>query len=404
MQELPLTGIRVVDFTQVRAGAHVTQWLAVMGAEVIKIESILRPDGRRVSLPGKPQPGPNKVHNFATFNYSKKDITLNMKQPRAAELVKELVKVSDIVADNFGGPVMDRWGLGYKDLKKIKPDIIALSVSGWGRTGPYSERLAYAPIIDAFNGFVFTNGYAGEEARPIGNGGRADSVAAQHAVFAIMAALYHRAQTGKGQYIDLSMAEANMAFAAEMVLNYTVNEKEIGRMGNRDEIMAPHGCYRCRGKDKWVAIAVASDEEWSALCDVMGNPEWTNREEFSDALSRWQNQDELDRLITEWTLNYTHLEVMDMLQTAGVMAGATLNIPEIVNDPHLKERGFLVELQHPEMGKIVRTGLPWRLSEIPRGFYRYPPLIGEHNDYVFGELLGLSKDEIKQLQDEQVIY
>ena len=406
MQKLPLTGIRVADFCQVRAGAHATQWLAIMGAEVIKIETQLRPDLTRIAyVPGRPDlsQGLNQGNGFADLNYGKKSISLNMNKPEARELARKLIKFCDIVADNFGGPVMERWGLGYEGLKKIKPDIIALSVCGWGRTGPYTERPAFAPIIDAFNGFLYTNGYIDGEPAVVGSGGWTDSIAAQHGTFAVLSALYHRDKTGEGQYIDLSMTEAGLVTAPELVMNYTMNKNIIGRTGNRDEIMAPHGCYRCQGEDQWVAIAVAGDEEWCALCDVMGNPEWTNREEFSDALSRWQNRDELDRLITEWTRHYTHYEVMTMLQAAGVMAGASLDIEEMALDPQLKERGFMVEMEHPVMGKIVRTGLPWKLSDTPRGNFLPPPLLGEHNNDVFGKLLGLTKAEIERLVKEQVL-
>ncbi|MFC1986941.1 CaiB/BaiF CoA transferase family protein [Chloroflexota bacterium] len=407
MQKLPLEGIRVADFTQARGGSHFTEWLGIMGAEVIKIETKTRPDLFRIALvPGRPDlsEGLNQSNAFAAFNFGKKSINLNMTKPKAQELAKKLVKECDIVADNFGGPVMERWGLGYSGLKELKPDVIAISLSGWGKAGPYPDRPAYAPIIDAFSGFLFANGHIGSPPRIVGSIGWCDSVSAEYGVFAVMAALYHRSKTGEGQYIDISMIEASIASAPELALNYTINQKVMERVGNRDEIMAPHGCYRCKGDDKWVAIAVSSDAEWFALCDVMGNPEWTRREEFSDALSRWKNQDELDRLIGEWTVNYTHHEVMEMLQGAGVMAGASIDIEEMATDPQLKARGVLVEMEHPVMKKIVRIGMPFKLSESPRGNYLPAPLIGEHNDQVFGELLGLPIDEIRQLEEEQVIY
>ena len=406
MQKLPLDGIRVVDFTQVRMGPQLTQWLGVMGAEVIKIETNLRQEiSQMVGTPGEQRLGESKrAGYFATLNYSKKSITLNMKDPKAAEIVKELVKLSDIVAENFGKPIMERWGLGYAELKKLKPDIIVYAGSGWGRTGPYTERPAYAPIVDAFTGLTFANGYLGGEPAGVGVRGWTDSITAHYGVFAILAALYHRNKTGEGQYIDLSMAESSIAFAPEPVLNYTMNEKLPGRTGNQDEFMAPHGCYRCRGEDKWVAIAVSSDEEWNAFCNAIGNPEWTRKEEFSDAMSRWKNQRELDSLIREWTINYDHYEVMMILQKAGVMAGASLNIEDVVNDTHLKERGFLVDIEYPNMTKLRRPSLPWRLSDTPKGNYQYAPSLGEHNDYVFGELLGLSKNDINSLEKAKVIY
>ncbi|MBE0415452.1 MAG: CoA transferase [Dehalococcoidia bacterium] len=405
MQKLPLEGIRVVDFTVAWAGYHITQWLAVMGAEVIKIESSLHPDMMRTFFAQDMTLvlGLNLSVSFAVLNYGKKGCTLNMNHPKAREVAKAIVKVSDIVAENFGGPVMERWGLGYSDLKKLKPDIIMYSGSGYGRTGPYKEFPAFAPIIDAFAGFTALNGYIGGEPRPFGVGGWTDLTAAHHGVFAILAALYHRSKTGEGQHIDLSMSEVAAALLPEAIIDYTMNDRVRGRLGNRDDIMAPHGCYRCRGEDKWVAIAVSSEEEWKAFCEVIGNPEWTRDERFRDGLNRWRNQEELDKLIQEWTLNHTPYEIMEMLQKAGVMAGPSSNTEELVQDHHLEERDFFVDIDHPEMGRVRLARLPWRLSDSPRGNYQHAPLLGEHNDYVFGELLNMSGEEIARLKEEQVI-
>lgn len=405
MQKLPLEGIRILDFCQIWAGAHVTQWLGVMGAEVIKVETRLRPDQtRRSFVPGKESMSVDMSAEFATLNYGKKSISLNMNQPKAVELAKQLVKLSDIVSDNFGGLIMERWGLGYADLKKLKPDIIVYSGSGYGRTGPYINSPAYAPIIDAFNGLTSVNGYLGGQPTTIGNGGWTDLLSAQYGVFAILAALYHRSKTGEGQYIDLAMNEAGFAILPEPVLEYTMNGRVLVPGGNQHETMAPHGCYRCRGEDKWVAIAVSNEEEWAAFCNALGNPEWTKRDEFSNEQSRWENQEELDKLITQWTIEHDHYEVMEILQKAGVMAGASLDLAEVANDPHLKKRDFIAEIEHPKMGKLRLLGVPWRLSGSPPGNYQHPPLLGEHNIYVFGELLGLSSEEIKQLEEEKVIY
>lgn len=406
MQRLPLEGVRVVDFCDAWHGPHLTQWLGVMGAEVIKIESALRPNSTRTaSLPGKSEPaGFNRSVDYGVFNYGKMDITLNMTQPKAVELVKKLVKVSDVVTENFGGAVLDRWGLGYQDLRKIKRDIIVYAGSGYGRTGPRKEFPAFAGVADAFSGMGCLNGYASGKPLVIGSYGWTDMLSGQQGAFAVLAALYHRSLTGEGQYIDLSMSEVGLTFIPEVAMDYVMNKRVRQRVGNRDDIMAPHGCYRCQGEDRWVAIAVSNQEEWQALCNAVGHPEWATREEFRDELSRWKNQDELDKLIGEWTINYDHYEVMERLQKAGVMAGASLSPSELVSDPQLRERGFFVDLEHPEMSKLTLAGLPWKLSDTPKGNYLRPALLGEHNNYVFGELLGLSREEIKQLQEEKVIY
>jgi len=408
LQKLPLENIRVIDLTQVRMGPQLTQWLAVMGAEVIKIETNLRQEVSKMQQANasgeSAQVDTKRVGYFASLNYGKKSITLNMKNPKAVEIVKELAKVSDIVAENFGKAVMEHWGLGYDDLKKIKPDIIYYAGSGWGRTGPYSERPAYSPIIDAFTGIAYANSFPGGEPLGLGVRGWNDSISAQHGVFAVLAALYHRSKTHRGQYIDLSMIEVAMSFAPEQTLNYAVNEKIKGSIGNQDEYMAPHGCYRCKGQDKWVAIAVSSDKEWDNFCEVIGNPLWTKNQEFNTEKSRHENQEKLDKLITGWTINYDHYEIMQKLQNAGVMAGASLNVEEVVNDPHLAERGFFVDIEYPDKTKLRRTGLPWKLSDTSRGNYSYAPSLGEQNDYVFGELLGISKNDIQKLKGEKVIY
>jgi crotonobetainyl-CoA:carnitine CoA-transferase CaiB-like acyl-CoA transferase len=408
LQKLPLENIRVIDLTQVRMGPQLTQWLAVMGAEVIKIETNLRQEVSKMQMAkatGEQEAVDSKrVGYFASLNYGKKSITLNMKHPKAVGIVKELVKVSDIVAENFGKAVMEHWGLGYADLKKIKPDIVYYAGSGWGRTGPYSERPAYSPIIDAFTGIAYANSFPGGVPLGLGVRGWNDSISAQHGVFAVLAALYHRSKTGKGQYIDLSMIEVAMSFAPEQALNYAINGKLKGPIGNQDEYMAPHGCYRCKGEDKWVAIAVSNEIEWVAFCEAIGNPDWTKNQEFNNELSRHKNQDKLDKLINDWTINFDHIEIMQKLQKAGVMAGASLNVEEVVNDPHLAERNFFVDIEYPDKTKLRRTGLPWKLSDTSRGNYRYAPSLGEQNNYVFSELLGISNDDIQKLKEEKVIY
>jgi benzylsuccinate CoA-transferase BbsF subunit len=187
-------------------------------------------------------------------------------------------------------------------------------------------------------------------------------------------------------------------------MDYIMNKRVQTRVGNRDEIMAPHNCYPCKGEDKWVSIAIATEEEWDCFCNAIGNPEWAQDERFADAYWRWRNQDELDKLISEWTINYTHYEVMDILQKVGVAAVPSFNSQELYNDPHLKERGFSSEVAHPVMGKVAVVGPPWELSETPARIYRHAPLFGEHNDYVFRDLLGMSDDEFARLVEEKVIY
>lgn len=401
-QRLPLEGIRVVDFTAIWAGPHVTQWLAVMGADVIKIESNLRPDPERAAFIRTPaQPTMSAV--FAALNYAKKACTLNMTSPKGRELAKEIIKRSDVVAENFGGAVMDRWGLGYPDLKKLKADIILYSGSGFGRTGPYSEFPAFAGIVEALGGLCLLNGYLGGEPLPMATRGYADLTSAQHGAYAILAALYHRSITGEGQHIDLSMTEVVGAFLPEAVIDYTMNNRVAQPQGNRDAAMAPHGCYRCQGDDEWIAIAVSSDEEWQAFCDAVGNPEWTRDDRFRGGLGRWKNQEELDRLIEDWTRGQDRFKATELLQRAGVMAGPSLKVEDVAQDPHLAERGFFVDLDQPGLGMLPMAALPWMVAGGRCGRYEPSPALGEHNDYVFREVLNLSEEEIARLQEEQAI-
>ena len=406
MKPLPLEGIRVMDFGQMWAGPHLTQWLAVMGAEVIKVETHLRLDFMRMIgiPPGIERDNFNAGTAFASLNYGKKSITLNMNQPRALELARELVKISDIVTENFGGAILERWGLGYEELKKIKPGIIYYAGSGYGRSGPHRSRPSYAEIVEAYDGSTYLNGYPGVGPATVGVSPWTDATQAMHGAFAIMAALYHRNRTGEGQYIDAAMIEGSANFLGEIVMGYTMNGQLGERMGNRDKTLTPHGCYRCKGNDEWVAIAADGQEEWQAFVKAIGSPDWAEKEEFRNEQNRRQNQDELDKLVEQWTRQHRQYEVMEILQKAGVAAGASLNVKDLVSDPQLKARQFFVEMAHPVIGNITLAGLPWRHNGKIKGNYSCPPLLGEHNDYVFGELLGLSKKEIAKLEEEKVIF
>jgi benzylsuccinate CoA-transferase BbsF subunit len=407
MARLPLEGMRVLDFGQMWAGPHLTEWLSVAGAEVIKIETTLKIDFmRNVGIPATvpvKERTPNHGSAFASLNYGKKSLTLNVNTPQAKDIFKKLVKISDVVTENFGGAVMDRWGVGYNDLKKIKPDIILYQGSGYGRTGPHSERPSYAEIVEAFDGSSYLNGYPGGGPNTVGVAPWMDAGQAMHGAFAILCALYHRELTGEGQQIDAAMIEGSANFLGEPLMDTIMNNRIGERMGNGDNVMAPHGCYRCRGEDRWVAIAVSNDSEWKALCAVMGSPSWAGQSEFGNQLSRWHNSNELDKHIQEWTREQDAYDVTRVLQNAGVMAGPSLGPGELVEDPQLKDRGFFVENDHPVIGKLIYAGLPFRLSNAPRGNYGPSPLLGEHNNYVLGQLLGFSQAEIERLSIDKVL-
>ena len=404
MNRSALAGIRIADFTWVWAGPYALMLLAYMGAEAIKIESSKRIDTSRMGsiTTGQAFTDWDSSSVFNNVNLNKLGVTIDLSHPRGVELAKQIVLISDVVAQNMRPGVMDRLGLGYADLVKIKPDIIMLSSSAFGTTGPYREYTGYAPHFTAFSGLAHMTGYPDGEPSLIT--GSTDIRSATTAAFATLAALNFRQRTGQGQHIDLSSTEALSILIGDILMDYTMNKRLPSRSGNRDVVMAPHNCYRCKGEDKWVSIAIATDEEWEALCQTMGNPEWTRDERFSDAYSRWQNQDHLDRLIGEWTINYCHYEVMELLQASGVAAMPVLSAEEIFSDPHLREREAITEVEHPVMGKQVVLNPPWKLSETPARIERASPLLGEHNEYVFGELLGMTRQAIAQLIEEKVIY
>jgi len=399
-----LEGVRVLDFAQVWAGPYCSLLLALNGAEVIKVESERRIDHSRlfsVTL-GTRYMGKDESPLFNTLNINKLDITLNLSHPKGVELAKDIARVCDVVIENFRPGVMSRLGVDYEALRKVKPDVIYLSSSSRGGTGPEWDYAGYAPIFAALGGVSYVTGHPDGMPSPIS--GRTDLLVGTSGFLAIVAALIYRSRTGKGQYIDLSSSEAMSVLIGEMFMDYAMNRRDQTPKGNQDSIMAPHNCYRCKGDDKWVSIAIASDDEWQAFCDVIGNPDWTRDRKFSDAYSRKANEKELDRLVSQWTMNHTHYEAMEMLQRAGVAAMPSFSGEELLNNPHLEERGFFTEIHHPVMGKQTVVGPPWKLSATPGKVSRHAPLFGEHNKYVFGELLGMSQEDIDELQKQKVIY
>lgn len=408
MKKLPLEGVRILDFCQMWAGPHTTEWLSVMGAEVIKIENKVRLDYMRtVGAPaGLAGTGPDVGSAFATLNWGKKSLSLNMTKPEAQALVKRLLSISDGLAENFGGGVMARWGLSYAEVQKIKPDIIYFSNSGYGRNGPLHERPAYAEIVDAFTGATSVNGYPGGEPAVIGVSPWTDSSAATHGAFSMLAAIYHHRQTGQGQYIDASMIEGGANFLGELMMGYFMNQNTGERTGNRDAIMAPHGCYPCKmtkDEPEWIAIAVSNLREWKALCKLMGDPAWTKKVEFSDEISRWKNQDKLDRNLGKWTRRFGAYELAQKLQQAGITAAPSLSTRQFTHDPHVNKREFFKKAEHAVLGTQMLAGLPIRFSNSPPLNYRTAPLLGQDNNYVLGDLLGLTEEEIRLLIQEKVI-
>ncbi|MCK4242059.1 MAG: CoA transferase [Dehalococcoidia bacterium] len=400
----PLEGIRIADFTFAWAGPYATDLLVYMGAEAIHVESNRRPDhSRMISLTTRGRfTGLDQSSVFNDMNMGKLGITLDLTKPKAVVLAKRIVKVCDVVAQNMRPGVMERLGLGYEALQEVKPDIIYLSSSARGAHGPERTYVGYAPSFAALGGISCITGYP--DGAPAQMYGEIDLISATTSAFAILAALNHKQRTGEGQHIDLSSSEATSVLIGEVLMDYFMNGRVQSRSGNRDDIMAPHNCYRCKGDDKWVSIVVSSDEEWKAFCEAIGEPEWVDDDRFCDVYSRKQNEEELDRLIRQWTIGHTHHEVMDILQKVGVAAVPSYNSEELYQDPHLKERGLFTEVDHIDGGKHIVVSPPWRFSATSARIGPRAPLFGEHNQYVFGELLGMRDEEIKSLIGERVIY
>ncbi len=401
MNIAPLKGVRVVSLTWVWAGPWMGAMLADMGAEVIKVETRQRLDAQRVVKLTKDSVEDLNMGQFNFTNRGVKSCTINMKEPGGIETFKKLLKVSDALITNFAPRVLPGWGLDYEEVKKIKPDIIMVTLPAFGSIGPDKDYVSYASTIEAVGGLNISFGYPGEP--PVLSGTYpADPIGGVYGVAAFMAALIYRKQTGKGQLIDVAQSEGVTSLIPEVIMEQVMNGRTRPRMGNRDDIMAPHGCYPCKGEDKWVAIAIGTDAEWQAMCKVMGSPAWCKDDKFVDQFSRWQNQDELNRLVAEWTKNYTHYEAQNMLQKAGVAAGSSLDIGELVIDPHVVKRGAIIQQNHKVAGEINVYRSPWKSALTEQN--PPAPLLGEHNDYIFKQLLGMSDSEIARLTEKKVIY
>jgi len=400
----PLEGIRVADFTWVWAGPTCTMQLAHMGAEVIRMESMRRVCTLRM-LPPWPdgQPGVNRSGYFNQYNQGKRSIQLDISKPDGVEIAKKIVAMSDVAVENFASNVIDRLGLGYEELHKIKPDVVMISMSGYGRGGPESGYVSYGPAQVPLSGMSQLTGYAGWQPMHVGMS-YGDPNAGLHAAFAVLSALFYRERTGKGQYIDMSQQESTMAVLGEGFMEYGMNGVQPPRNGNRVANMAPHGVFMSAGEDRWLSIACATDDEWRALCGVMERPDLADDARFRTLGDRKANEDDLESEIMSWTLTQDPFEASERLQAAGVAASPPLMNRELAEDPHLASRNFFVEKEHPEVGVRQHAGIPWRMSETPCEVWRAAPVMGQDNDYVFGELLGLSSGRIEDLKARQVIY
>jgi crotonobetainyl-CoA:carnitine CoA-transferase CaiB-like acyl-CoA transferase len=373
------------------------------GATVVHVESRSRPDGFRVHYPPYKDniPGLNRTGTFAIFNDSKLGITLNLKRPRGLEIARQLVAWADVLIENFQPGVMARNGLSYEAAREINPSIIYLSSCNMGQTGPKASQRGFGSQLTSQSGFTHLAGDAAGEPMLL-FGPYIDFVAVGFGLVAVLAALDCRRRTGRGQYIDLSQYECGLQFIAPAILDYQVNGRVMNRNGNRSPYAAPHGVYPCRGDDRWCAIAVCGEDEWNAFCGAAGHPEWAADPRFASLEARKAHEDALDALVGGWTSGRSPEEVMETLQAAGVRAGAVERLSDVFSDPQMAARGVFQELPHAELERFHYIAPPYILSETPSE-QRPSPLLGEHNDLVYREILGLSGEEIERLTAEGVI-
>ena len=391
----PLAGIRIADFTVHNAGPFCTNLLSQLGAEVVKIESAMRPDAFRKPHPVYGRMGPATFDQVASTKLS---VRINLKKPEGIALAKRIVAVSDVAAESFRAGVLARLGLGYEALKAARQDIILLSVCSCGQEGPDSHFAGYAPLFGAWGGLSDLTGWA--DGPPVEMRHVMDHTVGMHAAFAVMAALHRRRATGQGAHVDVAAREVASTFIGEALL-MTAAGVEQTRQGNDHPRMAPHGVYPASGEDRWLALAVANDAEWRQLAEVIG----CSDPRFAKEAARHAARGELDALVSAWTRQHDANEAAALLQARGIAAHASWTTPEIAADEHLRARGAIQQVAEPDGTLRAAVGVPMRLSKGPDiGIHRGTPKLGEHEDHVYGELLGMDRRERQALEEAEVIY
>ncbi len=386
-----LNNIRILDFSWVLAGPYATRTLADFGAEVIKVQPLV--------------PEPENMFSrgyYNTWNRNKRGITINLSKPYGVELARKLVGISDAVVENFAPRVMANWGLDYTGMKRIKTDIIMLSMSTMGNTGPCRNYVGFGPTIQAFSGLTYLTSYPGQPPTGLGYS-YADHIAGLMSTLALLGALQYRERTGEGQFIDVSQVEAMASMLGSSILDYMINARQAEPTGNKSNQAAPYGVYHCRGDDRWCAIAVFTDEEWQGFKQASGNPRWTEDSRFATLSGRLENADELDSLVERWTEECRAEEIMTLLQKHGVAAGVVQDASDLIRDPQLNARGFFIKQDHPDLGKTTSDATPINLSDTPAEYNQAAPTLSQDNDYVYKQLLNMSDAEMIDLKGQGII-
>jgi benzylsuccinate CoA-transferase BbsF subunit len=408
LNKRPLEGVKVIQLCWAGVGVYTTNFLSHYGATTVRVETSTYPDPVRTfepyaqtTKPGEPVGLERSVFYSITHTAPELGMVLNLKQPESMEVFKKLVLWADVVAEGFPAGVMDKIGLDYEGLKKIKPDIIMMRSCGYGHTGSMSAQPGFGSIITAVTMMDIFTGWP--DRPPLApTTYYTDQLVPMYAALAIMVALDYKRRTGKGQYIDQSQMESGLNFVTPLILDYQANKRKPSLKGNKSDFAAPHGVYRCKGEDRWVAIAVTTEEEWAAFKKVLDNPPWTSLPEFGTMAKRIKNSDKLDGLVADWTSSLTAEQVMGVLQGAGVGAGVVSTSKDLDNDLQLGYYNFYRQIDHPFMGKLrYYHPAALKLSRAETEV-KMPVLLGEHTDYICREFLRMSQAEIENLRSKGV--
>ncbi len=399
----PMEGLKILDFFWVVIGPMTTGYLAEYGATVVRVESRDRPEVLRSAPPfGGGERGLNRSAYYANYNANKYGFGLNMADPGALEIVKRLVQWADVVTENFTPGTIEKWGLGYEELRLMKPDIIMLSASMLGRGGPYSRQPGFGPVLSSLSGMTEVTGWPDHPpANPYG--AYTDFIVPRFALPALLAALDYRRRTGRGQYIDISQFETSLHFMAPLILESANNGHDHTRQGNQHAIFAPHAAYPCQGDDSWCAIVCTNDVEWQALCQAMGHPAWAQEARFTTMLGRKTSEDDLNVLIGAWTQDWVAHDLMRALQTVGVPAAAVQTNKEVIEDPQLAHRGHFIYMDHTELGRHPVQRSEFRLAGAEAEHHWPSPRLGQHTVEVCKDILGMSDDEVAALIEANIL-
>jgi crotonobetainyl-CoA:carnitine CoA-transferase CaiB-like acyl-CoA transferase len=397
MKKNVFDGIKVAEFAWVVVGPSTSRYLADQGATVVKVESHTRLDTNRINGPfvgGVPTPDGSMF--YGKHNPNKYCISIDLQSPGGKDLARKMIEWADIVTESFSPGTVEKWGIGYEDAKKINPDVIYFSSSMQGRGGPHSAYAGYGQNAVNFCGFSEVSGWPDRLPSPP-YGAYTDYVSCRFAAFALMAALDYRRRTGKGQYIEQSQFESSLEFFASPVMDYQINGNVLKRNGNRLPTAAPHGVFPCKGNDYWVAIGVLDEEQWKKFGPAIGNPGLAVQKEYATLELRKKNEDALESLVSAWTASHTAVEVEAILQKAGIPVNVVEKPSDLYKDSQLASRNYFTQLEHPVMGKQkYEAQSAFILSKTPREISRPSPCVGEHNEFVFKELLKMSDDEIAE--------